>query len=219
MAKHHFSLLIESISGQGKSYLASLIISLLKKELKSKRILIIDPQDEYEIPGFKAVVLSPKNYRKILKKLPEIIEKYKYLIIKFDRITLNDMKKLADFIARVAFIVKNIVLVFDEAHLFVDKYKPGKYVQLVSVMGRKEGIDSIFITQRPQQLNTTIRSQTNFKIVGKMVDDRDKNAVRSYLGKYADYLDLLPQKHFLFKDESGKLYITSTEGWKIPHKG
>lgn len=219
MARSHFSLLIEARSGSGKSYLMALLLNYLHKLLPEKNIVIIDPQYEHDLPGYYEYELNPTNYREKLKKLPGVLVQYKRLIVHFDEMSLDDMKKLADVIHHVVYKLGNTIVVMDEAHLIVDKKNPSQYAVINAVMGRKKGIDTIYISQRPQQLAPVIRSQTNFKLIGTMDDETDIRAVSSYVGKYAKLLEKLPERHFLFKDYKGKLYITSTVGWKAPHNG
>lgn len=197
----------------------ALLLSYLHKLLPEKRIIIIDPQYEHNLPGYFEYELNPRNYRERLKKLPAVLNQYNRLIIHFDEMSLEDMKKLADVIHHVVYKLGNTIVVMDEAHLIVDKRNPSQYAVINAVMGRKRGIDTIYISQRPQQLAPVIRSQTNFKIIGTMDDETDIRAVSAYIGKYAKALEKLPERYFLFKDYRGRLWLTTTEGYKAPHNG
>jgi len=219
MSRSHFSLLIEARSGSGKSYLMALLLSFLHRLKPEKLILIIDPQYEHELPGYYEYELTPSNYREKLKRLPTVLLRYKRVILHFDEMNLTDIKKLADVISHIVYRLGNTIFVMDEAHLVVSKNQPAEYAVLNAVMGRKRGIDTIYISQRPQQLATVIRSQTNFKLIGPMDDETDIKMVGSYLGKYKTFLNTLPERYFFFKDKTGKIFLTTTEGWKVSHHG
>ena len=66
-------------------------------------------------------------------------------------------------------------LFIDEAHLFAGKKKTEtcETVKLFSQEGRKFGANVVLSTQKPQLLNTTIRSQTGSWIIHQLTDIRD----------------------------------------------
>lgn len=214
MAKTHASTLIVGASGTGKSYLANYIINKLNAKYK----IIIDPSSEYELPGWAIVEISPFNYKDILSNFHRILKQYPHVIVQFDLLTLDQQKEIVNYIAGLLFQIRNVVLLVDEAHLYADRYRPAPNLVLVATAGRKYGIHPIFITQRPQLLNSTIRSQTWFKIIMHVDDPRDVDAIRGYVA-YADLAPYLPERWFIYRNRRGKTYIGTTNGIKLEHGG
>ena len=214
MAKNSASVLIVGSMGAGKSYFAQYLILKLNQKFK----VIIDPSSEYEIPGFAIVELNPWNYKDTLKSFPEILKKYHYVIVQFDYLSLEDQKKIVDYLAALMFNIKNVIFMIDEAHLYVGKTKPAKNAVNLATMGRKYGISTLYVTQRPQQLDTTVRSMTWYKIAFRVNDQRDVEALRGYL-KNVDILTTLPRRWFLYRNAEGDTFLSTTEGLKLPHLG
>ena len=225
MGTTHFNLFVDAQSGSGKTYLVSALLQELARKTE-KAIVVLDVKGEYAIPGFYIVRLTRSNYREILRNFPKLLFKYKRIIVRYDdpnnprnSIDIDSLPEIGNFFSMIAMHYRNVILVFEEAELYAPKGKVPKYTKMVATMGRTYGVDSIWIAQRHQQLDTNIRTQSNFQLIGRMVDTRDKDIVRPFIGKLADFLDRMPRGHFLFKDDTGKVYITSTLGWKVPHNG
>ncbi len=225
MPRSHFSVSVDAISGSGKTYLASLLLNLLAKKT-DKKIIVLDVKEEYVLPSFVKVRLTLSNYRDVMRNFPKLLYKYRRIIVTFNdpddprnSLPMDRLIEIGNFFAMVAMKYKNTVIVFEEAELYAPKNKVPHYTKMVATMGRSYGVDSIWIAQRLQQLDTTVRSQANFHIIGKMRDKRDKDLVRPFLGNLAENLDKLPQGHFLIVDPRGRIYLTSTVGWKVPHNG
>lgn len=214
MAKTHAATLIVGAAGSGKSYFANYIIN----NLKSKYKIIIDPSSEYELPGWAVVEINPFNYRQMLTGFHRILKKYKNVIVQFDFLTLEQQKEIVNYIAGLLFHIRNVVLLIDEAHLYADRHRPAPNLVLVATAGRKYGIHPIFITQRPQLLNSTIRSQTWFKIIMHVDDPRDVEAIRGYV-YHAELAPNLPERWFIYRNRRGKVYVGTTNGIKLEHAG
>ena len=214
MSKKHFSLLIIGASGSGKSFLSNYLIMKIKTKYK----IIIDPSAECSLPGFYIVEISPFNYKQVLQNFGQIVAKYKNIIVQFDFLTIEQQKEVVNYIAGLLPHIRNVTLMVDETHLYAPQHSPAPNLLLVATMGRKYGVNSIFITQRPQQLNSTLRSQTNFKIVMHMDDPRDIEAIRSYMYK-AELAPFLPEHYFLYRNKNGKVFLGTTDGLNVPHRG
>lgn len=214
LVRKNAPVLIVGSAGAGKSYYLTYLLLTLKQKYK----VVIDPNSEYYLPGFAVVELDPWNYRELLKSFPEILDEHRSVTVQFSYISLEDQKKLVDYLAALSFQMRNTIFAIDEAHLFIGKSKPAPNAVLLATMGRKFGISPIYVSQRPQQLDTTARSQTWFKAAFRLNDLRDVDALRGYIG-YVDLIPYLPARWFLFRDRSGKTYLSTTEGLKLPHFG
>ncbi len=207
--RQHVSILLCAMSGCGKSYLASYLIS----EIKLPRKWIIDIQDEYFLPDFHIFYVDVNNYHTI----PDVIQKYNNIIFKIF-LSDNNKAKVVDYICALAFLMKNTFLAFEECHVYIHKEKPLPNIRLVATAGRKYGVNSLFITQRPALLNTTIRSQTNVKICGRLSDGSDYEALKKYFINHELLLSLRPRV-FLYHSIDGKEYLFSTDNLNCVHNG
>lgn len=208
--KKHASIFITAQSGMGKSYLATLLID----RIHTKRKYVIDYTAEYIIPSFVIFNISVDNY----KLIPDIMSKYDRIIFRFELTSNENIERLVDYISWCTFYYRNALIVYEECHEYIDKLKPAKYVRMVATGGRKYGVSSLFITQRPSLLNTTLRSQTNFKIAGKMTDTRDYDAVRPLFTNY-HLIPRLKPRVFLFHSYDGREFLFTTEKEKAVHSG
>jgi len=208
--KKHASIFLTAQSGMGKSYLATALISYLNV----KRKYVIDYTAEYELPDFYVFEVNIDNYTQI----PDIMHDYDYVTFRFDFASNRNIEKIVDYICHNAFHIKNCLILFEECHEYIDKRDPAKFVRMVATGGRKFGINSIFVTQRPSLLNSTIRSQTNIRISGRMTDPRDYEAIRPLFTHYY-LIPRLKQRVFLYHGVNGEEMIFSTEGLELIHLG
>lgn len=82
--------------------------------------------------------------------------------------------------------------VLDEAHLFAPKKKSevGEIVKLFAQEGRKFGANLIVVTQKPQLLDTTVRSQAGTWLIHQLTDVRDIDiTIKSSEGLSTDWTD------------------------------
>ena len=94
------------------------------------------------------------------------------------------------------------VLVMEEAHNFIHRYKdedygPGKLCsqvfEKIAREGRKFGLGLIVSSQRPAELSQTVLSQCNSFIIHRIVNDRDQEMVRKMVpDNLGDILSELP---------------------------
>lgn len=214
MSKEHVSILVTAQSGSGKSYLASGLI----EEMKHKYKIVIDIEDEYILSGFTIITLSRKNYRGILKKLKKTIKQKRYIIIRFKDFENEEISIIVNHICKIAFHLNNVLIAIDECHEIIPKHKCPLWIRKVATTGRKHGVSSIFMTQRPQFLNTSLRTQTNIKISGKLTDENDVEAVKHSF-KHWKRIPYLKERTFIYSTKRGEEYIFTTEGMEVNHAG
>ena len=208
--KSHASIFITAQSGMGKSYLATYLI----EHIDTARKYIIDYTGEYEIPGFSIFTVSPENYT----ALDQVMDKYDRLIFRFSFVSNKNIEAIVDYISHRAIYQKNTMIVYEECHEYIDKRKPAQFIRMVATGGRKFGVSSLYISQRPSLLNSTIRSQTNIRISGKMTDPTDYDAIRNLFSHYYLIPKLKPRV-FLFHGIDGKEFIFTTENVIAQHRG
>lgn len=96
-------------------------------------------------------------------------------------------------------VKKNIVMLFEEAHRYINEedkndYKLGSYyIERLAREGRKFGISLIISSQRPSELSKTVISQCNSYIVHRLTNKNDLEVINKLLGiNYKNLLDIVP---------------------------
>lgn len=94
---------------------------------------------------------------------------------------------------------KNIVLLFEEAHRFIneedaDDYSLGNYyIERLAREGRKFGISLIISSQRPSELSRTVVSQCNSFIIHRITNKSDLDVINRILSTQSqDLLSIIP---------------------------
>ena len=210
MTRQHASIFITAQSGMGKSYLTSYLI----RHINTKRKYIVDYAGEYKIPGFSIFTVTPDTY----KAVKQVTEKRDNIIFRFELMSRENIEKIANYISSIAIRKKNVLMVFEECHEYINKTKPAPYIQEIATGGRKHGVSSLYISQRPSLLNSTIRSQSNIKISGKMTDMRDYEAIRSLFTHYW-LIPRLKPRVFLYHGVDGKEFLFTTDKLQVTHNG
>jgi len=102
------------------------------------------------------------------------------------------------------------VLVIEEAHNFISKYKPesdelsssllcSQSFEKIAKEGRKFGLGLVLSSQRPSELSQTVLSQCNTFLLHRLVNDRDQELVKKLipdnLGSMLNELPVLPTRN------------------------
>jgi DNA helicase HerA-like ATPase len=104
------------------------------------------------------------------------------------------------------------LLVYEEAHKYIPKNNESKYkdtriaVERIAKEGRKYGISSMIVSQRPSEISPTVLSQCNNFVVMKLTNPEDQNFIKNILpesvGYYRDSLNNLSQREALLVGEA-----------------
>lgn len=104
------------------------------------------------------------------------------------------------------------MIVYEEAHKYVPKLNDSKYkntrlaVERVAKEGRKYGLSSMIVSQRPSELSSTVFSQCNNFVVMRLTNPDDQSYVRRLLPEatvsYGDALASLEQREALLVGDS-----------------
>jgi DNA helicase HerA-like ATPase len=136
------------LSGLEISQMVS-IVSYVARQLLSKRILYLKSQRNFDHP-----------IEEIRKKSREI---------------LNEIK------TRYKVVTKPFLLIVEEAHIFIPIDEPNDaslWLGKIAREGRKFGVGLGLISQRPKQLNPDVLSQTNTKIILRIVEPEDQKYIQ-----------------------------------------
>lgn len=186
-------------SGSGKSYLAKVIVEELA-DLKLP-IVIIDPEGEYGafsdnystiIVGGGYADLSLDSFNmEIAEKILNYLYSPDFQMIIFDTSEkfTSEQSKIHSVILEAVFnqatVKKNpTVLVTEEAHIIAPQTGgSSRSLDLaidIAKRGRKRGLHSIWVTQRPADVNKQVISQCNIRFFGRHQEPADINALKIY---------------------------------------
>ncbi len=209
-----FRLAVAGSSGSGKSYLTSILI----EELNAIGIpfLIVDPDGEYQslcqIPGISLVTPGKDWIAKALKHL----EDGQGVIVDISELDTDDQRwaytRLLQGLwdrqrtQRSEGQHRAMVLIVEEAHLFAPQKRAGEAAQSLEITvtiarrGRKHGINTVFVSQRPGDLEKDVLGQSNVRIIMRLDLEHDFNAVKTLLPKgikHETVLSLMTGEFFL----------------------
>lgn len=209
-----FRLAVAGSSGSGKSYLTS----VLAEELNGTGIpfLIVDPDGEYQslrqIPGISLVTPGRDWIDRILKCL----EDGQGVIADISELGTPDQREVYTHLLQGLWDRQRshrangqhqaMVLIVEEAHLFAPQKRAGEAAQALEITvtiarrGRKHGINTVFVSQRPGDLEKDVLGQSNVRIIMRLDLEHDFNAVRTLLPKgikHETVLSLMTGEFFL----------------------
>ena len=182
-------------SGSGKSYLAARMVEELIQ--LGFTVVIFDVEGEWWTLSEKYNVII---VGRTVPLVPEASEEYVDVILNntsiifdFSAAGMSD-PEARDFYVKVADNLferiegRSAILVFEEADVFApqiasrDMRPAAELSSRIARRGRKRGIHSIWISQRPALLSKDVLSQANVILLGKMSQERDLAAVKPYVG-------------------------------------
>lgn len=202
-----FRLAVAGSSGSGKSYLTTILI----EELTTIGVpfLVVDPDGEYKslrqlpgivlaAPGDGDINLNWPNVGWIAKCLNHI-EQGNGVIVDISDLATDDQRWAytrllqglwdAQRKKRSAGEHEAMVLIVEEAHLFAPQKRAGEATQSLEITvtiarrGRKHGINTVFVSQRPGDLEKDVLGQSNVRIIMRLDLEHDFDAVKTLLPK------------------------------------
>lgn len=202
-----FRLAVAGSSGSGKSYLTSILV----EELNSIGVpfLIIDPDGEYQslrqIPG---IVLAARREAGIHLNWPntgwitqclKALEEGQGVIVDISELETEDQRWAYTRLLQGLWERQRarrrldqhqaMVLIVEEAHLFAPQKRAGEAATSLELTvtiarrGRKHGINTVFVSQRPGDLEKDVLGQSNVRIIMRLDLEHDFNAVKTLLPK------------------------------------
>ncbi len=193
-------------SGSGKSHLVGVMHECLT-DLGIPWVLI-DPEGEYrglgELPNVNMASRNGPHIHLNLSNLDwvtqilDCLDAGQGVIVDIYRLSLEArfevyttlLTQLLDHqqARREAGEVQAMILTVEETHIFAPQKRVKSKAALditveIAQRGRKAGINTIFVTQRPHALEKDVLSQTNIRFIGRLEEDNDFEAVESILPK------------------------------------
>lgn len=171
--KEHERTIILGLAGQGKSVLLD---KLMKYFGKKTLIVLIDPKDEYDhIPDFQ---IDDFNKEHGLFRINEL--EYEGILFK----GASGLKYIAEWLAENLFARGNCILAVEEMGLVLEKwgkfYDKAPHMATLIQQGRSRNVGFIGVSQRPQELHTTLVSQSNNIFCFWVSQRADMEYVKSY---------------------------------------
>lgn len=150
----------------------------------------------------------------------KVIDNHRYLRIVPD-MTVEEATKLYGVIAQAVMkICKDLApeltafVSCDEAGELCKQHSTPKAVLRMVTGGRKHGVECCHISQRPQQMHTTIISQADRRIYFRVSDSNDIDKINKNCGFNADELEDLPDRHCIIENKStGDTARECTNDW------
>ncbi|NPA62608.1 MAG: ATP-binding protein [Methanococci archaeon] len=148
------------------------------EELEIGKINIINLSG-LEIPQMTTLVgYIAKN---VLSKRILYIKSLRDLNSPNEMIKRNAMQNLKEIELHYRIATKPVVMVVEEAHIFIpinEKTPASLWLGKIAREGRKFGVGLGLVSQRPKQLDPNVLSQTNTKIVLRIVEPEDQKYIQ-----------------------------------------
>ncbi len=191
---------INGASGTGKSTYAKEKI-IKKADEKGKKVLIIDPEDEYT--DFKEI--------KDIKNLKELFKKHN--IVRYIPDITKDkeslLKEIDDIYRFIFHYCRNLVILVDEAPAVgADLHKPAPHLKALLTRGRKRGLQVILISQRISQINKDLSGNCRIKIFFKCAEEIDWDRYKQINREAYEFLKNVEHPHAYVIIEDGKIKKT-----------
>ena len=156
-------------TGQGKSWFAAYLMHKFSKQVLT---IVLDPKREYKLPPL------PKNFMKLKSGLYRIYE------IKRHGKTYDDFALLTEWLTKNAFRRGFCCIVLEEAGEYIPKhgrlYDTMPNLAKYLTQGRKRYCSLMITSQRTQDINTSLLSQSEHIICFKLASPHDLDAVKKY---------------------------------------
>ncbi len=197
---------IEAAIGQSGTGKGIFVKSRLRK-LKPKRILILDPQNEYE--GFGEPVTSSKKLAEIVaaagKSKPFAV---RYLFPKICR--KKQFDAVFDLACKLAYLAGDCVFLVEELSNFTTPSFAPEAWKRMSNSGRHEGVHVIGCSQFPAQIDKSFLSNCTMIHCGFLAQESHRKAVAVTMDIETKVIRDLQDLHFVEWQRVGrKLFIGS----------
>lgn len=192
--------LILGITGSGKSYFSSYLISKYVSLKHRKYLVIVDSTDSYResLSWLNHCNVSPVDFSGI--DFEKVITESQFTLFEVSGLLPDQDVAFMDALSQAIINIGDVLLVVDEAHRYLPLYNPSDKFLILLREGRKYYIDVILITQFPTDLNLIARRQSNSLVIFKLLDNTDFDKL--YLEIRPEHIIDLELYDFLLKDRN-----------------
>jgi len=154
-------ILILGKTGSGKSTLAKKIIATYD------RVVVFDPLSEYH--GGLVVEDFSDLVRYFETQSPDSF----FLVCRFRGSTLDETEQIYDYAARACDEIGNLLLVIEEAEMFLNSRNETSYINNLISFGRHKHISILAIGRRPVEIAIRLRAQFTSIFSFRQTEPRD----------------------------------------------
>lgn len=174
------------------------------KRLKPRRILILDPQDEYG--EFGQAVTGAKQLAEVVAKAGKD-GPYRVRYVFPKACTPKHFEQVFELACQLAYLSRNCLLLVEELSNFTKpSWAPPMWRRMCN-SGRHEGVHVIGCSQFPAQVDKSFLSNATLLHVGFLAKDSHRKAVAECMDIPPDMIRKLPDMHYLeWRREGRKLY-------------
>lgn len=187
-------------SGTGKG----LWVKSELRRLKPRRIIILDPQDEYGAFG-EAVTTSEQMVRVVAAAGANGAYRVRYVFPK--DATADLFAKIFDLACQLAYISRNCVFLVEELSNFTTaSYAPPLWRRMCN-SGRHEGVHVIGCSQFPAQVDKSFLGNATLMHVGFLAKESHRKAVAECMDIATTVIKALPDLHFVEWHREGRRLV------------
>jgi hypothetical protein len=175
------NLLLAAQSGWGKSFKAQHVMEENIPEYR--HVVVLDFKDEYRglvkagladwwIAGPKERKWRESHWRAFLEQNPKVV------LARHDRIDEESWREIAAAVISAARNLGDVLVVVDEAHFVApQRGKVPDAVRGLATTGRGEGASSVWVSQRLSEMEETVLSQCQARLLGGFESSADLSKV------------------------------------------
>lgn len=195
--------------GSGKSHLVADMVRYYHENNIRDKIILLDSSRDYiddkKLNFFKYAELEQIKDNLDRFNFHKLIDQEDYILFDLSGLSRENFLDTADQIAKSVYQFPNSLIIVEEAYLFVPKMRQKSQFEVLISGGRKKGIDQIYITQRFQQLNLLVFSQTDVLISFRLNESRSiKKMLKHFPEITAEDLKKLKKRECLVFDGENK---------------
>jgi DNA helicase HerA-like ATPase len=198
ITKQRVVILIMGKQGSGKTTLAKRVIE------KYPRIVVFDPLHEYENGD---VITTLDEFAERMKENPKEF----YLVLRFLGTDVKTSELMFEYASRIIWNVGDIMLVLEEAEIFLDSSDKNSFINYLISFGRHKGVSLVGIGRRPVELAIRLRSQFTSIVTFRQSEPNDLRYLEM-LGFDSAEVASLGQYEFLTEGDDLENNIAQAEG-------
>ncbi|AVR96899.1 hypothetical protein [Pseudoduganella armeniaca] len=180
------------------------------KRLKPRRIIILDPQDEYG--DFASPFTSAQDMARMVAKAgPDGDFRVRYVFPKSS--TQDHFQKVFALACQLAYLARNCVFLPEELSNFTTpSWAPPLWKRMCN-SGRHEGVHVIGVSQYPAQIDKAFLSNCTLIHVGYLAEEPHRKAVAQRMDVHPDLIRDLKDMHFLEWERESRQIYRGTVAW------
>ena len=187
--------LVVGKSGTGKSFFARRLAQRLSD---GKKLVIVDNSEDHEDIAEYTLEVHQGNIKKLDPE--KILSMLDSVLLVFTYTETDSVNYFIDGLTETIWNMINIVIMIDEAHIFIPRSNYPKGIERLIRAGRKGGIDTVLITQNFTDLNITALKQAHYLAVFRLTEQNEIERIARRFPEARRIVPDLPEYHLMFID-------------------